>query len=318
MQYMDERPIAAKPIHIGGIAYACGSLQPIDSIPALREKPADLTYLRKLGLRTYSVIGEKPRALLKAKAMETLAETGVQPKDVDAVIFFSTTFRFQDEHSDLALITHELGMSKALPFGMFLNQCSNYTQALLFAKQLAYCEGMKNMLILNADILDDSRFPRVMDARTSVYGDVVLTFMVSTNSIGGYRIADLSHRYVAEMATLDAGRDIVRFITAYSDGFKSVCRDVYERTGTAPSEYKRLITANYNHSVLRNLALLAGMKEDSLYMENIPRFGHCFSADQLISLNCLERSGPIPKGSLFLLVAVGGFVIYSACALERV
>ena len=307
----------AKPIYLGGISHACGELRPIADIRSLQADPQGLEYLRKLGLATYSKLELPLRGHLLRIAKETLEKSGVAASEIQAVIFFSTTFDFYAEHSDIARIAMDLGLKNAIPFGMFLNQCTNYSQAIMMAKHLILGENFRNILVLGSDLLDDVRNDRTMPSRTSVYSDAVVGCLVSERDLGDFEIEGMAHHYIPEMGFMDPQKDVVKFITNYSDGFSKVCKNLCMNLDRDASRFSRLITANYNLSVLKNLALLAGMPPSKLYLENVPKLAHCFAADQLISLQTLQAEGRLIAEESLLLAAVGGFYIYSAMALRK-
>jgi 3-oxoacyl-[acyl-carrier-protein] synthase-3 len=302
--------------YLSSIRYLHGDLRPIDEIPELARDASALRYLRNLGLERYSHQTRGTLDVLDEVIRGTLTEAGLKSADVDATIFFSTMFDLESEQSDLASISHKLGLTKAVSFGMFLNQCSNHSQCLLFARSLLKSEGYRNILLIGSDRIHGA-FPRTMPNNTSVYSDVATCCLVSSEDLGQFRLHGIKHKYLPDMAELSAGGKVVEFIERYSHGFKSVCEDLYSSMGNGPDAFRHLITANYNQSVLKNLCRLAGIAADRLYQRNLPRFGHCFSSDQLISLETLIVEGNLRKGDLLNLVAVGGFWTYSAVCVEK-
>lgn len=306
-----------QPIRIAGIDHARGESHPIESLASLKGDARSLEYLTALGLAWFSRISGPMRPLLRARAAACMEKSETPPGEVDAIIHFSTTFDAYKEHGDLAWMAVELGLERALPYGMFLNQCTNYTQAIQFASHLIRNEGMKNVLVLGSDVLDESRADRVMDNRVSVYSDIALAFMVRAGTGAGYRVDGLEHRYLPRISSYTKPASLVQFITAYSEGIRGVCGSLCARLGAGPGSFKRLVTANYNHSVLKNLAQLADMPQNALFLDNIADYGHCFAADQLIALQHMDERNLAEPGDRMLLVAVGGFVIFSSLAVEK-
>ncbi len=307
------------PAYLNGIVHLCGERVPIEELPALRQAPDSLRYLKTLGLARFSRISSPVPPLLEAAMLRSLEQAGLQAEDVDALILFSTTLDEYREHADLARLAAKLGLRRAIPYGMFYNQCTNYSQAIQLASFLAGVEGRRHILVVGYDVLDEQRWDRLMDNRVSVYSDVVVSFLVhAAPPAAGYRIDKVVHRYAPELSTLMAPTDTLRFITAYSEAFRGVCQEIYAAGAWRPADFKRLLTANYNLSVLRNLAELAGFSREALFVDHIADYAHCFAADQLIALEALLRGDLVRSGDRLMLVAVGGFVLFSSAALTRV
>lgn len=301
--------------YLSSIHYVLGELRPIEEIPELVKNATALRYLRNLGLEKFSKQDRAALDVLDETVQGALSRAGLKPADVDATIFFSTMFDLEREQSDLATISHRAGLHNSVSFGMFLNQCSNHSQCLLFARHLIE-EGYRNILIIGMDRIH-GHFPRTMPSNTSVYSDASICCLVSAEDRGGFRLRSIKHKYLPDVAGLAASNDLVRFIERYSLGFKSVCDALYMDMGKGPADFSRLITANYNTSVLKNLCRLAGMRDDRLYTGNIAKYAHCFSADHLISLDSLAAEGTLVAGDLLNMVAVGGFWTYSAVCVEK-
>lgn len=305
------------PLYLSDIEYTLGEIRPIEEIPRLARDPMALRYLKNLGMASYSKLSGPMLDVLRGTAGKFLASSGLRGQDVDAVIFFSTMFDIYAEHSDLALLCHELGFDRAVPYGVFLNQCTNYTQAIQFGGHLIRSDGMRRVLLLGADRLDDARSDRVMPNNTSIYSDVAVCCLLSGEPRGGYAVDLMRHKYVPEMAKIMAGNDIIAFIENYSRGMAGACEAAYRDAGVEPSGIRHLVSANYNHSVLKNIAQLAKIPESRLFKGNVAAMGHCFSADHLISLRALADSGAARSGDRLNLVAVGGFWIFSSTLVTK-
>jgi 3-oxoacyl-[acyl-carrier-protein] synthase III len=309
---------AAPAIYLRGISHHCGPRTSLEELPALRDDPEALKYLTTLGLRRFSRIAEPTTPLIERCADETMRAAGTVGADIDAVITFSTLLDPHRELDNVALVAAKLGIVGAQSFGVFHNQCTNYSQALQLARYLTICEPYRHVLLIGWDVLDERRGDRIMPNRLSVYSDVVLTAMVSRDAHDGFRIDGISHRYLPDISGLQAPGEVLRFIQRYSDGLRGACQSLYQAVDASPGVFKRMITANYNLSVLRNLAELAGVRQDRVFTDNLADYAHCFAADQLISLEQLSRRGECASGDRLLLVGAGGSVVFGAVAVTMV
>jgi 3-oxoacyl-[acyl-carrier-protein] synthase III len=306
-------------VYISGIAHRCGDWLPIEEAPGLDRDTETVAFLKNLGIRRYSSLRAPLPALAERCIPDTLERAACRPSDVDATIFWSTTFDTYRQHSEVPIALAALSLGDAVPYGVFHNQCTNHSQALLLAQTLCATGQASRVLVFGHDALDEQRVSRVLDNRTSVYSDAFVSFLVSTDvPVSGFRVDGIRHRHCPSILQEQGPERALQFITKYSQTFQQVCRNLYADLELRPDDFAWLITANYNRSVIRNLADLAGVPAARLFVDNVSRYAHCFSADHLIALETLEEARTLDAGQRFLLAAVGGFFVFSAVALTRV
>ncbi len=311
--------ILAKPIYIQSFSHRCGDWIPIEEMQDAIDNQAAIHQLSRLGIQRFSKLQTSLNALITENLERSLGQAKLSADDIDATIFFSTTLDPYIQHSDVPMALHDLGITRAIPYGVFYNQCTNHTQALQLA-QLLCAEGRANHIaVFGYDALDDNKISRILPSRTSVYSDAFISCIVSREvRKDSYRIDSIDHLYAPEISQYNRPEDALHFITAYSRRFSEICQQSYKNNLTSSNEYNFLITPNYNFSVVKNLAEIAGFPEDRVYRDNITRYSHCFSGDHFIALQHLEKANKTQQGNRYLLTAVGGFVTFSAVTLMRV
>lgn len=302
---------------IHSIHHERGDINSVSSLPAILENPSWGRYLDNLGIESFSRMkAENLIDYLRTSISSTLSKGNIKGSDVDAVILFSTTFDPYTSHSDFAKLSVELGIDSAIPYGMFHNQCTNFSQAIEFAQLLLRGQGLKRILLVGFDILDETKGERVMDNRVSVYSDVVVSCLLETGIVSGWEIETVQHKYLPVLSTYTSAQDIVNFIKDYSRGVTEVVDKAYKKTNSSAEDFDLLITANYNHSVVKNLAELSGISDARMDLSAISDYAHCFSADHLITLQHRFENKLLSDGERSLLLAVGGFVIFSATSVK--
>jgi 3-oxoacyl-[acyl-carrier-protein] synthase-3 len=301
-------------IHIDGLAHRCGRWIDIGDTLWGAQQPSTVSYLRNLGVKRYSKLEDTLESLIKTVVPETLDRAQLSAADVGAVVFFSTTFDPYTQHSDFAQSLSALDLGNAIPYGVFHNQCTNHSQAIELATHLTR-SLQKDVLVIGYDALDDARGDRCMPNNVSVYSDAICSFIVGTRAGTGFRVNGLKHRYRPELALLQTPANALQFLTAYAEAFKGTSDALYTDLNSNAAAFQLLVTANYNQSVVKNLAELAGFPLERLYTDNIGQYGHCFAMDHLIALEQLDRTAS--PGNSYLLAAVGGFVVFSAIAVTK-
>lgn len=277
----------------------------------------EITTLSGGGLTRYSVIEFPVRELFAECAGDSLTAVGVDPAIVDAVVFFSSTFSSYDDHDDLIDLCWTMGLIHALPIGLFEAQCSNFSYALMVATSLIHGQGMRTVLLLGADSLDESRARRLLPAAGSVFSDTVVSCVVSTEIDSGYAIESVGHVVDPMLATLDPEKDIIKFIDLFATRLAQLCAETYARTDLHSEDFSHLVLANLIVPVLRNYAAVAGISFSRVPTENIARFGHCFAHDQLITLATLDKTGAMTQGQRALAIGIGANHLFSSTVLRK-
>ncbi|RNM08885.1 3-oxoacyl-[acyl-carrier-protein] synthase III C-terminal domain-containing protein [Dickeya undicola] len=73
---------------------------------------------------------------------------------------------------------------------------------------------------------------------------------------------------------------------------------------------------NVNLSSWHRLAQLMNFPREKIFLENVPRYGHCFGADPFINLRQLQQQQRLRKGDIVLLVSVGLGATYSSLLIK--
>jgi 3-oxoacyl-[acyl-carrier-protein] synthase-3 len=308
----------SRPVYLGAVSHRAGTWHGIETLAARPgANQEEIQHLQRTGLVRYSVLERPLRQIYPECVKQTLDRAGLLPAAVDAIVFFTSTFESYQDYDDLAWLSDELGLTNALPMGLFLGQCTNYSNALLVASNLVTTNGLDNVLLLGADVLDEARASRVLGGRLSVFSDAVVSCLVSARDRGGYELGPIRHHYLPHMYKVDPARDILPYINGFSDGLRTACQKLYRALDLQGSAFARLVPANLNLQVLKNYAALAGVPFDRTFTANVGRYGHMFSYDQLISLATLAEEGAVTSGDRLLVVGVGADYLFSALSVTR-
>jgi 3-oxoacyl-[acyl-carrier-protein] synthase III len=307
------------PVVLGGVSYRHGTWHQIADLSSDGSVgPDQIRALTQAGLSRFSVLDEPVRTHYPECVGESLDKAELSGADVDAVLFISSTFSSYDDHGDLVELCRQLGLTKALPIGLFLAQCSNFSYALMVAKSLIDAQGMRSVLLLGADALDESRSSRVLPANASVFSDTVLSCVVSADLAHGYRIEAVNHIVEPELSALDPAVDTLKFMDLFILRMQELCARAYSRTGLGPEEFSHLVLANLAIPVLRNYAAVSRIPFSRVATKYVGVFGHCFAYDQLITLAELADHGEIGTGDLAHVLGVGDNYLFSSTVARRV
>ncbi|TKJ18875.1 3-oxoacyl-[acyl-carrier-protein] synthase III C-terminal domain-containing protein, partial [Blastococcus sp. CCUG 61487] len=303
-----------EPVFVRGIASVVGEATPIDSIGVLSERPESLAGLKAKGLSHYAHSHRSPAELALDACRQTMAWASVAPAEVDAVIYASMSFwdkRLYTE-TDIGWLMDSAGLTNAFPVGVFLPGCANLISSLRMAANLVRAEGLRNVLVVTTDQASphDENL-RVMWPDVSVLSDAAASCLVSFSSgvsdggIGAFEVCTLLQHSAPAMWDLSADSNLAAFLMGTVKGARHTAATALERAQVPVSDVRKLLTSTYNRAVNEMMARQCGFSPDQLWLDNIPRLGHAFSADTLINLFDSASSDDPAEGEQFLLLATG-------------
>jgi len=258
----------------------------------------------------------------KAAALQVLAENGLTPLDIDAIVYATASpdRLLPSQACDLQAI---LGAKNAAAFDVGA-ACSGFIYALSTAEGIIAAEQAEHVLVIAAEkltsIMDWS------DRTTAVlFGDGAGATIVrrSTNGRGilsGYlktdgTLAELlyrpgggathppseellkDHSYYIKMA----GREVFKAAVL---SMADACDHALERAGLSADDIDLLIPHQANIRIIEATAKHAGMPMDKVYV-NVDRFGNTSAASIAIALDEAVKTGRLKPGMVVMLCAFG-------------
>nr|WP_273944356.1 3-oxoacyl-[acyl-carrier-protein] synthase III C-terminal domain-containing protein [Kutzneria chonburiensis] len=82
-------------------------------------------------------------------------------------------------------------------------------------------------------------------------------------------------------------------------------RDAVQDAGITLDDVSLVLPHNVNRFSWSETARLLGLPLTRIYLENIPRMGHCFSADPFVNLATARAEGATTPGDTVLLASAG-------------
>jgi 3-oxoacyl-[acyl-carrier-protein] synthase III len=282
--------------------------------------------VEKFGLRGKHIAAEDEHVSdLSVRAAETLlAESGIDPLDVDVVMYFGSMWKDYAVWQVSPLIAHRLGATRAYAVEYDNVSCGTPVALRLARDMLLAEDELRTVLVVAACresyLLDysneRSRFMfnfgdgavaglLVKDGgRNEVLGchgitDGAFSLQVkvpsggSVSPNGGYRYLD-----VADPASMKDGLDKVSL-----GNFVAAARGAVERSGAQLSDVGYLCGIHMKPSMHRALVAELGLDESrASYLDDT---GHMSGVDPLLALDRAARAGELHDGELVLLLAAG-------------
>jgi 3-oxoacyl-[acyl-carrier-protein] synthase-3 len=187
-----------------------------------------------------------------------------------------------------------LGLGDVPYYGQTLNRCVNLLAALDMASAFVAAGRYRRVLCVTTDRVGDEA-ERM--AGFALFCDGAASCVVSADEDGPEAYQVLGCATAQDTATLEASNEIS------SDLARVVNERLLGPQGMKVGDVDGLMHLNLFTPLVVMKERQAGFSAEQLYLENIPRNGHCFAADPLINLVDRVEAGQVRAGGHYLLAA---------------
>lgn len=280
----------------------------------------------RTGIRERHIAGPEDTvaSMSKQAADQVLAEAGIGPEDIDAIILgtASPDRLLPSTACDLQAL---LGAKRAAAFDISA-ACSGFLYGLALAEGMVCSQQARHVLVIGAERL--STITDYTDRATCIlFGDGAGATLVrpATGSergvLSGYLKTDgtlaellyrpggggchppderllVDHGYYIHMAGREVFKSAVRSMA-------DACDQALQRAGLTSEQIDLLIPHQANIRIIEATAKHAGIPMDKVYV-NIDRYGNTSAASIPMALDECVRSGRITAGMNVMFVAFGG------------
>jgi 3-oxoacyl-[acyl-carrier-protein] synthase III len=286
--------------------------------------------LERTGIRERHLVekGVATSDLAVQAAKNVLAQRGLQPTDIEAILVATVTPDMLFP-STACLVQHKLGAKGAWGFDLSA-ACSAFLFALQTGAQYISTGMHKNVLVIGSDVMS-SIIDYTDRATCVIFGDgagAVLLEPAEEDSVG---LLDYLHEidgsgacslYMPGGGSLHPStRETVdkKMHYVHQDGqavFKfavrkqtELCAKVLERNGLKGSDIDAFIPHQANRRIIMATADRLSLRPESIVV-NIDRYGNTTAATIPLAMETARQEGKLKKGSLVLLASVGaGFTV---------
>lgn len=274
--------------------------------------------------------GEHVTDLAREAGSRLLQERGVDPGDVDAVVYFGSTWKNYPVWQAAPRIAHELGCDRAFALELDYTSCGSPV-ALRVAKALIASDPrIRTLLLVGAScesrLIDygneRARFMfnfgdgavAALLARDYRANQVLETAMITDGSLslhvkvpaGGSALPASASTVAARQHLLDVADPSgmrERLGEVSLGNFLRVAEDAVKQSGLSPRDVSFVIPIHMKRSM--QAALLDGLGLDDSQAVYLEDTGHMSGVDNLLGLDRLARAGRLGDGDVVLLLAAG-------------
>ncbi|GLV27397.1 beta-ketoacyl-[acyl-carrier-protein] synthase family protein [Sphingobium sp. TomTYG45] len=281
-------------VFIRDIEYVTGAQYiPFREVEAIASDGPSCVKFEESGFSTFSFFDGSPEQLCLELLQRRNAALGTKATDIDAVIVVRGSKPVQ---FDRALI--EAGLDVLPVIEIEHAQCANIVIAIDLARTLILSGRHRNILCVSADKVS-SHEERNLLGGWALLGDGAACCTVSCED-GDFEV--LGARHLSSLHLRIAHMSSDSMVRHYALAGK-VAELLQSDTQVSGSEYVAYIGPNMG--VLPTLhAGSAGVPQERVFMENLPRTAHVSTSDCLINLKDIQDSG-LTGGQLIMLGSMG-------------
>ena len=289
--------------------------------------------MARVGIRERHIVdkGVATSDLAVEAARKVLAQRGIAPTDIDAIIVGTVTPDMLFP-STACIVQHKLGAKGAWGFDLSA-ACSAFIYSMQVGAQFIASGAHKRVLVIGADVMS-SIIDYTDRATCVIFGDgagAVLLEATEDDSVG---LIDFIHEVDGsggEFLYMPGGgslhpttKDTVdkRMHYVHQDGqqvFKfavrkqaELCQKLLERNGLKGSDIDAFIPHQANLRIINATGERIGLRPESVII-NIDRYGNTTAGTIPLAMNTAVEDGKLKKGSLVMIASVGaGFTVGAA------
>ncbi|HLI41472.1 MAG TPA: 3-oxoacyl-ACP synthase [Streptosporangiaceae bacterium] len=303
----------------------------------------EAVFVERFGLRGKHIAadGEHVTDLACAAARRLLAEQDIDPDDVDAVVYFGSTWKNYPVWQAAPRLAHELGCRRAFALELDYTSCGSPVALRVARALLASDPRVRTVLLAGASV--ESRLLDYANQRARFafnFGDggvaallvrghpanqVLETSMLTDGSLSLHvKVPAGGSAAPASAATVAAGQHLLdvadpdsmrrRLSEVSLDNFIQVAASAVKQSGLSLRDVTHLCPIHMKRSM--HAALLDGLglgDSQSVYLDDT---GHMSGVDNLLGLDRLARAGRLRDGDVVLLLAAGTGFTWAATALR--
>ncbi|MEJ1355069.1 MAG: 3-oxoacyl-[acyl-carrier-protein] synthase III C-terminal domain-containing protein [Candidatus Sedimenticola sp. (ex Thyasira tokunagai)] len=300
-------------IYLKNIQYQLGEFHGIDSLAELQQNPLALETLSSLGLSCFSKCEGNIVDYAAQSIKKVLNSSGIEPRAIGAMVYATNTIDHTEPHQDaLKCAMHELGLHHSYPYGISFSGCGNLQAGFVIATSLMAQGYYSNILLVAVDTANQSytsENSRVYSNNVSVFSDgaaaCLLTTSIDDNSGSVFRW--VCTELVTDSRIVDYGRENnwAEIMRCTEFGIVDASQKALRKAGLSCNDIRVLITNNYNLSVTRLFSMAIGMSDSKVFIGNLGRYGHVYSADGLINLATFAETVRLRPGDNIMMLGSG-------------
>ena len=295
---------------ISGLAYSVGAVRSIDELGAVdRIDDSTIQSLRSRGLQNFCVDRRSLPEMCVGVALDSLEKTSLNASAIGAIVFASSNPGWTAEDElNLLRVFDQVGFSRARIIGLSMQGCSGCASALRVASDLIKSTGRVETVLVILVGRTTEGASRLGPHQATVFSDGAASCIMSVNFGALEFIASETMTDISLVRPTVTPLGVQRHLWAGLIGLKEVSEFVLNTAGIQPREVTALFGMNGSAVYLDVIAEATGIPPERVFRDDVAKYGHVYSCDNLISLtNYLDEREAV-DGEYYLLCSWSPYV----------
>jgi 3-oxoacyl-[acyl-carrier-protein] synthase-3 len=274
-------------------------------------------YSRVYGFNEIPVGGPgEEMSLLESAVQQVLDRSGIDPAQIRLLVHTHTGPAIGLVGQSLPrALARRLG-DQVQCFGMQHHKCVSGITALHLLERLLRAQPPDARAILLIGEVADSKDLRILD--TALVGDVGCAVLLNRSGRHDRVLSERVevHGEYARGIYLPADAAERRaYDNVFQDNLLHVICGALSGAGVSMDQVRFLLPHNVNINIWLKAIERLGLSRERVYLRNIARYGHCFSADAFINL--VDLRPDLQPGDVYLMATVGVGGVFGAAVLQH-
>lgn len=301
-------------VYVGAAEYMAGTPKPLE-YGIKNSEVCTLLRSKPFGLNNFASHESDVLELILASVKKSLSSSKLEAHNIDAVFLVSNTLDATNslDVSWLSKFNELTSLENAVHYNIGMAGCGGFHWAARLAASMIASNECGNVLIVSFD-RGEPPLQRLYDGGSNfIYatGDAAASCILSGSP------EEMDFTLIGKVVNVYDGKQIAspspeNELRTISKLFK----DVYNYSDITPRQIDHFICNNYSLDVSRLYSQLANVNFSKTYIDNIAKYAHCFSSDNLINLHSLSASTQLISENRILLFSTGPFQ-WGACILQK-
>jgi 3-oxoacyl-[acyl-carrier-protein] synthase-3 len=210
----------------------------------------------------------------------------------------------------------KLGLRNASVFGLSHLNCVIGLHVLQIARYLLHgARPQDKVLILTGDKILSHRLRLIPD--TTLLGEAAAACLVGSDPRGDRvvgRALAVDGRYYQCLDCPQPLRE--EYKNTYVKSLGAVMQAAIDDAGCDPARIAAVLPHNVNRLSWKKICGALGIPADRVFLDNVPKLGHCYTSDPFINLAAVRDAGRVAAGDLVLMATAGLGAAYAATVVE--
>jgi 3-oxoacyl-[acyl-carrier-protein] synthase III len=275
-------------------------------------------FRRLHGLERIAVADDETWTDLLLAAAAGLNGLGPAAASVRYIIAGRTiTFAVPRNQQPLADVSDKFGLSNAVSFSVTELACASGLFAVDLAGRLLAADGDPDAMALVFS--GEKAFtPDIQHApETTIMGEAVAACLVTADGDSDRVLSYVTSTHGEYYREQDAPDVAVAFREVYPGLIADIATEAVSQAGLDWDDIHLVLPHNVNRVSWVQVAKLLGLPLDRIYLDLVPAYGHCFSADPFLNYLAARDAGRLAAGRPYLMVAAGLGAVASAMVLSH-